>query len=198
VALPGRGRRLREAPVADLSALAQALAAALSTQAASSRLALFGHSFGALLAHETACELRDRHGVMPDLLFVAACAPPSSARTEWGLHALPDDRLVEELSRLGGLPGEVMAEREMLALALPAIRADLAAADRRERRRGTPLGCPIVALGGERDPLVRPDELVGWGAHTSRGVTVRTFAGGHFFLHDARDQVLREITKELT
>lgn len=81
VALPGRGPRLRERPYSAMHPLARDLAEALVDCELAHDYALFGHSMGALLAYEVACELRARGHETPRHLFVSGSAAPTSTAT---------------------------------------------------------------------------------------------------------------------
>ena len=59
VQLPGRANRLKEPPLADVPLLVDALVSNLAPHF-EGRFAFFGHSMGAVLAHELAHALRDR------------------------------------------------------------------------------------------------------------------------------------------
>jgi surfactin synthase thioesterase subunit len=122
VALPGRERRMAEEPAVDLRAVAEAIAAR-----ADRPYALFGHSMGAILAFEGARELRRAGSTLSVRLFVSGCQAPDLPRVDIayaGLSEADDDELLDRLVAGGGLPAEIMAERELLALLIPVFRAD--------------------------------------------------------------------------
>ena len=88
--------------------------------------ALFGHSMGALVAFELALALEDADGPAPDCLFVSGRKAPDELHRGPFLHALPDDEFLDALAvRFGGVPDAIRAEPELLALLLPALRADV-------------------------------------------------------------------------
>jgi medium-chain acyl-[acyl-carrier-protein] hydrolase len=195
VCLPGRDARRREPPHARLSTLVPALAEALAGELARP-FALFGHSMGACVAFGLARELRRRGARQPALLIVSGRrAPQLPERDPW--HALPTDRLVERLRRLGGTPDAVLREPELMEMFLPVIRADLAVAEAEPHRPEPPLECPLVALGGESDERCRPEELAAWGEQTSSSFTAKLLPGGHFFVTSAASQVLALVSAAL-
>jgi surfactin synthase thioesterase subunit len=189
---PGRGRRRSETAFTRVEPLADELAAAIERDAGGGGFALFGHSLGALVAHETACRLAARRHA-PLCLVVAAARPPgAAAEPRW--QDLSDDGLIAAVAGLGGTPAEVLREDVMMRQAVPVLRADLAVlADCRARRPRAPLSVPIVALCGRDDPIAGPEWGPGWRSATAGRFRQRTFAGGHFFVHDHPAEVIEEI-----
>ncbi|GLK69612.1 thioesterase II family protein [Hansschlegelia plantiphila] len=188
VETPGRGARAGEAPRTDLVALAQDLAAELRPHVGS-RYALFGHSIGAVVAFELAHALIDRGAPPPLRLFASASAAPALRDDRGRAAPMSDERLLDELRRLGGTPEEALAAPELMALVLPALRADFLMSGGYVRRPRAPLPCPITALGGAQDD-VAPDAIAAWEAETSAGFAMRLFEGGHFFIHGQEREAL--------
>lgn len=176
VQLPGRGGRIREAPLHRLDR----------------PYALFGHSLGALLAFETQRRLRDLGAPAPVALFVSARAAPHLPRRRPPLHRLSDDDLIRELKTLDGTPAAVFEDPELVALMLPILRADLAAVETHEFRHDDPLDCPIHAFGGDADSVTAED-LDGWRAHTRAFSGVTLYPGGHFYQNAHRTALVTEI-----
>lgn len=195
VQLPGRETRWAEAPLDDLAALLEAVGPALEPWT-ETPFCLFGHSLGGLIAFELARWQR-RHGLPgPVGLFVAGSPAPQTPRSN-PLHGLPREDFVAGLRRLGTVPEELLGNDELLDLVLPTLRADFRVFETYEHRTEHPLACPISILGGEKDQLVPVGELEGWRVHTDSVAAVRLFPGGHFFLQDARADVLETVAQDL-
>src|SRR5690606_11295742 len=110
----------------------------------------------------------------------AGARAPGISRARSMVHTLPDDEIVAYLRALGGTPEELLANRELMDVALPAIRADFAAIETwQPRHDDAPLEIPIEALGGRDDASVSPDSLAAWRARTQGPFSVRWFSGGH-------------------
>ena len=194
---PGRGARMAEEPCFRLPQLAVSACDALRP-AMVPPFALFGHSFGALLAFEIARELRRRGAPGPDHLFVSGRRAPRLPEPAPPLHGLPDAEFVAEIRhRFDGIPPAILQEPELLRLLLPVLRADMAALETYEYREEEPLACPISAFGGEDDPWATHDELEAWRGETSASFVVRRFAGGHFYLQQAEPLLLPVLAERL-
>jgi medium-chain acyl-[acyl-carrier-protein] hydrolase len=143
---------------------------------------LFGHSLGGLVAFEVARHLRAEDAPPPLALVIAATPPPHSSGPARRLHEGSDEDLIAELRKLDGTPAAVLANRELLRLLLPVLRADLAVMETYEYRPDSPLECAIVAIGAEDDRLVSPSRLSGWGRYTTARASLAVLPGDHFFL----------------
>jgi medium-chain acyl-[acyl-carrier-protein] hydrolase len=185
-ALPGREARVREPPIADREVLVGALAEIVTAHADLPYM-LLGHSFGASIGFDLARRLR-RAGVPPPLaLFVSGRQAAHLPDRRPPVHHLEDARLVDELRRYGGTTAEVIENREMMALILPALRADLEMAETYVYTQEPPLDVPIFAYGGRDDEDVSAAELYAWRMHTRGRAQVRIFPGGHFYLYGSAD-----------
>ena len=194
--LPGHGSRLGETPLQDMRQLADGVAqeVALLNELP---FAFFGHSLGARLAFEAARALRRRGQDLPEHLFAAACAAPQLPASDRAWHTLADADLVRELSSHNGLPEALLAEPQVLALFLPALRADLALFETAVYEQERPFDFPITALGGNRDTLVSVKELEAWQEQSTRVLRLALFEGDHFFLRAAQTAVLDGVAKAL-
>lgn len=159
--------------------------------------ALFGHSVGALMGFLLARRLQADGQALPRALFVAAHRAPQLPRRRPALHELPDDALIGALGELAGTPAEVLGNREMLELYLPALRADLRFSEAYRHEAGPALRCPIFAFGGVEDREVSETELAAWGAQTSAEFKLTMLSGNHFFLHDKTERLVTEIAHSL-
>jgi medium-chain acyl-[acyl-carrier-protein] hydrolase len=195
VELPGRGTRLQEQPLTDLRAAASSLLAEIA-EIADQPFALFGHSMGALVAFELALQARGKN-IAPACVFLAGCAAPGWGGRRRNLHLLPDDAFVTELAHLGAMPREVLADAGLRAMVLRILRADMTMAETYLPDPGEKLGCDIIALGGASDSMAQPAGIQQWSNHTSASFTFDAFAGGHFFVQSAMEELLGNISHRL-
>jgi medium-chain acyl-[acyl-carrier-protein] hydrolase len=180
-ALPGRGERRREPPPRRFDDLVEDLAGRLAPRL-DGPFALFGHSFGALLAFELARVLPSVGCQQPRLLAVAGRNGPTLPASGEPMHALPDREFAAAIQQLGGTPGDMLDDDDLLAVFAPVLRADLRLAETYQRRPGPPLRCPVAVYAGVTDPLVDAGGLAAWHGETTAGAEVSWLEGGHFVL----------------
>jgi surfactin synthase thioesterase subunit len=179
---PGRQDRAAEAPLATLPEIA---AGAFEEFAGSEHnhgtpIVAFGHSMGAMVAFEFV-RLAESRGTPVDQLNVSATTAPCYAAAK-PAHPTDDEELLNHLSALEGTDSGVLADRELMRLTLPVVKADFRAFDAYSCTDDVKVAAPIHAMGGDQDPYVTLSDLYGWGRHTDT-VTVTMFDGGHFYLN---------------
>ncbi|GAB3887909.1 alpha/beta fold hydrolase [Kibdelosporangium lantanae] len=194
VQYPGRQDRRTEPLIDTIESLADAVLAHL-TGPDDRPLALFGHSMGATLAFEVALRL-ERRGVDPVALFASGRRAPSCDRDET-FHLCRDDELVAEIERLSGTDARLFADEDIRRMALPAIRSDYRAAETYRYRGTTQLRTPVHVHVGDADPKVSVAEAEAWRRHTSGHFDVEVHRGGHFYLNEHADRLVRSIRQVL-
>ena|SRR2546427_5902688 len=194
--LPGRGRRAMEPPFTELAALVETITTAL-TPLLGQPFAFFGHSMGALISYEICRLLRKNRLPLPVHLLASACFAPHIPDPH-PLHHLETREFLREVCSFGGMPKEVAENEELLALILPALRADFTMTECYSYKREAPFPCPISVFGGWRDPLTTRESLEAWRMHTNRYFSVRMLPGDHFFIHNSEKYLLDLIRSELS
>jgi len=177
---PARQERLSEPCIDSVTGLRDAILPVLEARL-DQPFALFGHSMGAVVAYEVARVLEQRHGAVPVALFASGRRAPSTRRHE-DVHRGDDDRLLRTVALLGGTPPQLLDDEDVRAMMLPALRGDHKAIETYEWQAGPEPSCPIVALVGDADPLTTRAEAAAWRAHTTGDFSLRSYAGGHFYL----------------
>ncbi len=194
--LPGRGRRLGERPVSTWPEVLSTFADQLLP--GSEPFAFFGHSLGALMAFELARHLRRQESTGPSRLVVSARAAPRVPKREPPLHRLPDAAFLAALEqRYRRIPAAVLANREMLDLLLPGLRADFELFETYRYTPEDPLDCPITVFGGTDDQRSPRPDLELWNQETRSASSLRLFPGGHFFFEDDLPGFLGILAAEL-
>jgi medium-chain acyl-[acyl-carrier-protein] hydrolase len=194
IQLPGREDRLREPAFSALDPLVRALGQVLRPYL-DLPVALFGHSGGALLAFEVARTLEARSRTAAHLFVSGHRAPQLPGHSR--LRDLPDDAFVAEVTALDGTDPRVFTDPALLRVVLPALRADVAMWETYRYRPGLALTGPITAFGGQSDPIVPEAHVQLWHRQTTGEFRYRIFPGGHFFLHESREQVVAAIAATL-
>ncbi|MEV4772203.1 thioesterase II family protein [Micromonospora sp. WMMD723] len=194
--LPGRGKRVGERLPDTPADFYELLRGDVLDLTHRGPYALFGHSLGAIVAVEVAYALSGRD-TPPLWAGVSGRVPPGRSVSVPGIAAdTPDDRLLEALAALGGLPDGLGGVPEFQRRFLGLLRYDLRvlAAHRPDPTRG-PLSVPLTVFAGTDDPLTPLPELGGWTAVTTAPVRQRLFRGGHFYF---RGDGFRELGTAIT
>lgn len=196
ILLPGRDVRMAERLYTNSDVLIEEMAEAL-TGHLDKPYAIFGHSMGALLAFELAQRLRSKALRAPSYLFlsgrIAAHLPWEHKR----IHHLPTEEFLVELgARYGGLSQELLRNPVMLEVYLPILRADMMLIETYRHRERPPLDCPIMAFAGTDDGNISDEALAAWSQQTTADLSVRRFAGDHFYLSGSSRALLLELLCE--
>ena len=189
--------RLSEPAIPNILALADAIITAITPHLVIP-FALFGHSMGAPLAAEVAHGLAARGLPQPCRLIVSGRRPPRLPDPLPPLSGLSDPDFVAEIKRrYDGIPHEILANPDLLAMLLPALRADIVALETHRPPARPPLNCPISAFGGADDALAPRAHLDAWRDETASTFDVRVFPGGHFYLETERAAVLAQHLRDV-
>jgi surfactin synthase thioesterase subunit len=190
VRYPGREERFDDPFPSGLEALAEDIAGALDGLA-QQRLVLFGHCFGATVAHEVALRLQGR-GYPPDALCVSGAQPP---------HMLPagrvvpsvDEDIIAHVVSLDASRAAAFENADMREATLPAVRGDYRLVAGYSGGPRPPLDCPIFAYAGADDSEVTPEEIEGWAEMTHGAFRLRVLPGGHFYLKPEEATLLADL-----
>ncbi|BBB02300.1 putative thioesterase [Actinacidiphila reveromycinica] len=214
VQYPGREARAGEELVDDMEVLADRAAEAL-LPLAGRRLAILGHSMGALVAYEVTRRL-EAEGVPVERLFASARHPPHlpgpgddhphgpdddhrhSADDDHRLrHLLDDDAFAEMLRDTGGTPATLLDEPEMRDYLLPIVRNDYRLVETYEPSDGPALRTGVVSIAAEGDGTVTAAQVEGWRRTTAGSFEHLTFPGGHFYLLERPDALASAVLTRL-
>ncbi len=185
VQLPGREERIFEDPYANMGQIIDECVAQISPIVSTGPFAMFGHSFGALVAYETACYLVRHTNYEPAYLVVSGVAAPSIQRSALELSNLSDDEFIARLAGMIGYEHESLYNQELRELILPALRCDLAITDGYVASDTAALPVPISGLRGADDALVSAEDVAPWALATSKEFRYIEMTGDHMYL--ARD-----------
>lgn len=198
VQYPGRQDRASEPFADDVTALAEGVVDALA--AFDDRpLFLLGHSFGAIVAFETARLLRGR--TAPAGLFASAAWPPSA---DWRAHVggeQTDEEIVRQIRSLGGVPQVLLDDPEMVGEMIRLLRGDGAALARYRADENATVAAPLTVLVARDDPKNTVEQMANWERHTTGAYRIELLPGDHFALIQPEPAVVpllvRSIREEL-
>ncbi|OOK78559.1 thioesterase domain protein [Mycobacterium kansasii] len=111
-------------------------------------------------------------------LHVSAAVAPSRVAAK-PPHPKDDEEILDHLAALEGTDTDVFANRDLMRMALPVIKADYNAFDAYCCAEDVKIATPVHAMGGDQDPFITLGDLYGWGRHTDTA-RVTMFDGGTF------------------
>lgn len=195
VQLPARQDRRQEPALTRVDAIVDQLASAM-TSLPPAPTAIFGHSFGALVAFELARRLH-AHGDPPFCLIASARRAPHLPLGHPPLHKLPDADFLAGMNRYCDTPWDRLLDQDLVDLALPALRADFEALETFTYDARGPLDVPTVVLRGRRDGTMSVDAAFAWGEVVTRRLDLHEVDAGHFFMDTHRSWVLERVNEAL-
>jgi surfactin synthase thioesterase subunit len=192
--LPGRELLIDVEPHRDLHQATDGLLADLLEELGGpARVVLFGHSVGAVLAYELAHRLRAVPGIDLVRVFASGSPEPGTQRTLRATGLADDDEFLLRVRQISGYSHEAMDVPEIRELLLPALRADVEMHENYLPSTLLPLDVPITALRGTDDELVPAEQAAAWAGVTTEDFELIEFPGGHMYLIDSGQALVRLI-----
>lgn len=198
IELAGRGRRIHEPLYEDVHALLHDVLEKLGQEIVNGPYALFGHSLGSMISFELALRIRQLCLPAPlHLFFSGRSAPHVKKIGEKVYHLMDDEEFKNEVMALGGTPAEFFIQPELTRLFLPLLRNDFRLAET-DLHNGEiiPFDENITVFLGKEDDL-SAEQCDGWKKYTTKVCTMYYFEGGHFFLHNESEKMVRIINDVL-
>ena len=182
VQAPGRGSRIREPGATRFPPLINELCIHIK-DLSDMPFIFFGHSLGALIAYELARELQRRDARGPEQLMVAASRAPHIPLREAPTHRLCDEDFLIEMKKASTTPLEVLANKKLVQLFLPALKRDAELGETYVYETGDPIDTPITALHALHDSSTTRADLLAWSEHTRDRFEFFEFDDDHFFIN---------------
>ncbi|WP_433873121.1 thioesterase II family protein [Saccharopolyspora sp. CA-218241] len=180
---PGRGARRAEPAATGLDALiassARWVADDLTGAAKPARWAVFGHSFGAVVALAVAARLAAT-GARPDRAVLSAGLPPTHHSRTDRAAGLDDAALRDRIAADGATPGELLDGGPVTAMILARFRDDYRLRSAFPDLAGLVTDLPLTIVAADRDEWAPAASMRDWGQHTTGPVRELTLRGGHF------------------
>ncbi|MFI1866156.1 thioesterase II family protein [Streptomyces jumonjinensis] len=180
----GREERYGEDPYDSIEAALGDLVPALRDQCADGRpYALFGHSFGAILAYELARELSTAPAAGPLWLMASGSAAPGVPLGRCSSE-LDDDEFVTRVEQLAGYVHPALADPDLREVVLPVLRADVHIHETYRLADARQLSVPVTVVRGTDDHQVGAEDCRAWAERTTAQCVTRELPGGHMYLAD--------------
>ncbi|QIH33430.1 alpha/beta fold hydrolase [Sphingobacterium sp. DR205] len=177
--LPGRGRRMENKLLIDFDAAVFDLYQQILLNLKTSPFVVYGHSMGAYLAFRLTY-LLEKNGTPPTYLFVTGSAGPK-VKFEKKRYLLDDKNLLNEIKAMGGLPEEILKNKDFTDYYLPIIRADFELIEKSNLINESPVNVPIFAIMGNEEERYR--KISEWQIYTTAQFNYEILEGNHFFIY---------------
>ena len=178
--LPGHGRKMAQPLLTNLHDMAGVVFQQMEKQL-TEPYAIFGHSMGTLLAYLVSQRIVQANLLPPVHVFISGRSGPSIPTKEKNWHLLPTQEFLNNIIAYGGVPKQVAAEKELLDLFVPIMRADFQALTEYQHEAGAPLETPLTVLIGSEEDITDAEALT-WQQISTHPIALQRFSGGHFFL----------------
>ena len=193
--LPGHGKRFKAPLLSNIGEMADDLFHQIKPKL-DEPYAFYAHSMGCLIAYHLCLNIDHNNLLKPKHLFVSGHNAPSIPIHSQvkNVSTLPNKKFIARLAKLGGIPDEVLKEKELLELFLPILRADFKAVETYQYKNPDFLmDVPITVMIGTNDILTCYDDALCWKEITSAAFDIKEFSGGHFFIFDNWAEIARII-----
>ncbi len=196
--LPGRERLIDEEPYRDVHQAVDGLVLQLRERLGDGdhRVALFGHSLGAVLAYELAHRLVAEPGIELVHLFVSGSPHPGQGRAQRAT-GLSDDDFLARVGEFAGYSHPALEDSEMREMLLPTLRADVEMHETYAPSTSLPLDAPLTVVRGEDDALVGHDDAASWNKASGRDFEHVEIPGGHMYLTESAPDLVRAIVSKV-
>lgn len=188
--ISGHGRRSKEPLYTSFDVIRRDVLQKI-LQECRAPFAIFGHSFGGLLAYMCAQSLRENNLPLPSQLFLSSPASHGSILTP--TTHLPSKDFFSHIQSLGGLPDSSIS-KELLDFLEPLLRADLQALEEWESPLYPALSIPITVFIGTKE---NEDEIRTYAHKTQGDFTIQRFEGNHFYMQDNWEDLAHIICEKL-
>jgi surfactin synthase thioesterase subunit len=193
--LPGHGRRLREPLLSNVHEMVDDIFRQIEASL-TSPYAIYGHSMGTVTGYLLAHKIVNEQKPLPLHLFFSGHGTPAVRFQEEPIHLLPDDQFVQKVLKYGGIPKEVAAEKDLMALFIPIMKADFRALHEYTYQEAELLHIPLTAIIGT-DEGISDEDVLAWQEVTSQDITIKKYTGDHFFIFEHLQEIGHLISQTL-
>ena len=194
--LPGRNQRFGEPFVSDIEQVVESLYQSLKTLG-DAPVFIFGHSLGCLIAYELCLKCyQDCQNISVKGLIVSGKMAPHLAARERKIHKVGPQEFRRLISEYEGMPKEVLENQELFDFVEPRLRSDFELSENYQSKKEIQqVNCPIMGMAGTLDKHASPDSVAKWQQYTCNEFSMKAITGGHFFIKEQEDVVIKEITR---
>lgn len=185
--IPGRGKRFKEALLKNKTEAVQDYCKQIKAFRNKQPYIIYGHSMGATLGLNIVAELEKENDAPIHLILSGNSGPGIEEYVDGEKlperHSMDDATFKAELRRLGGIPEEVLENKELYDLFSPIMRADFEILEKDAySEKGLKINTPIYAMMGSEETT--KDDIDNWKNFTTKKCTSEIVEGNHFFINE--------------
>ena len=189
IQLPGREERIGEKPYLNMQSLVKDVVDAIMRF--DNDFILFGHSMGGKIAFEVEKMLENNKRVAKLAIFSGSRVPHIPEPQP--ISHLTEQEFLIGLERYDGIPEEIKMDKRLLNFYMPIIRSDFILDESYYPDAPSKLICPVLAIGGNEDRDATLADIKRWSEYTQSKFQYYLFRGGHFFIKEDEENVLKLI-----
>lgn len=193
---PGRGARITAPLMGNMEELVEDAYNQVGRIISQKDYAVYGHSMGGIVAFLLVRKIISRGEPAPRHLFITGTTAPSSGERQQR-HLLDKAEFIEEIRTLGGMPEEILQNKELLEYIEPILRADFKAVETYRYKDDAPLNVPVTVITGT-DEKTREEDIRAWQQMTSLKADIRKMPGKHFFIFDNATEIMEIIVEKVS
>ncbi|MES2591098.1 MAG: SDR family NAD(P)-dependent oxidoreductase [Bacteroidota bacterium] len=196
VQLPGRENRSNEPIFTELNSLLADIENAI-LPLLDGPFAIYGHSFGGIIAFELTRLLRKKYGKEPLHFFCSATMAPQITLT-WKNRDVMKATTISSNSeqKLLGLMSYI-DDLDFVKKILPGMRRDMPLLVGYEYQNDAKFEFPITVFSAMEDEVTLPEEMAPWKEHTTSDFRQELVHGDHWFVSRNKDFIQKQISVDL-
>lgn len=195
--LAGRGRRMKEVCHTSIEEDVYDLYAMIKEQIKGEDYAIFGHSLGTLITYELVKKIQKEKERMPKCVFFSGGCAPYYRKLLPVIGDVSDEEFVSKFGENQALPKEILANKELLAMLLPVLRADVKKSESYVYVESEKINTDVVCFYGSSDALANEEAMEKWKTLATGSFLMKEFDGGHFYYSKHREEVGEAISNIL-
>jgi len=200
--LPGRGSRFPEQLLDNVPAMVNDLFKSIQIHIAKDDYILYGHSLGSILGYELVKKIIENGLKLPSCLFFTGRGAPQYNRFINKKSILPQDLFWKEIIKIGGMPKDILSQKELLEVYYPILKNDFKAIENYVYTKPkTCFSIPIHIImgtdeiGEETEEKTSIATMKSWNNETSAPCSFETIPGNHFFVLEEAELMAQKIMK---
>ncbi|PHS10321.1 MAG: thioesterase [Kordia sp.] len=193
----GRGQRMKEPFYTSINEGVDDVFSIIKDQIQDGNYMFFGHSMATLFLYELGHKIKDELLPPPIHMFLSGRTPPHFHKNYESTDEMSDKEFLLKLKNYGGTSKEFFESKELLQIFLPILRSDYKIVEDYDYEpKSELLNTNVSFFFSKEDSHVSMDKVNIWQDYIIGSLKVYDFEGGHFFIHDDTEKIVRIINDE--